>query len=643
MPDFTDDDLIDIFGDRSYERGLDYYHSGNVTDPLKINGVLYAEVWGSADEPYQTSVTIDEDGNIFSDCSCPVGDMCKHGVAVMLSWMHEPSSFMNGDKVIKSLESRSREELLETLKKLLYRHRGLIKEIGVCKASGKNADISVIVKRIGHAINPGREYYDGSVLVNKLEPIMEEAYALSHEGRRKDAAIVFLKLTDSCLDALQDGVDDEADEIGGLIVECSEAFSENVDTLEEEAKEELIDPVLTAIWKDDWSHGLEDMLSALITRKNIDTVRQRVLKNIEANHDIGHHRKDDIIKLLGDSYKSYGKPDEKVRLTEECLADKDDYARLATAKLESGDEAGAFVVVMRGFSEKEGRSVLLDDLYFDLALRLVDEKPELIDHRTSLIPALNVLSGWFDAKRYAGVSGLFRKIGKLDELHETMIKCIKNKDTVAQALIYDGNVNAAIKLAIDKPDLHPNVQFEIAKAAKNCGREDEAARIIRSFAVRKRHLWDRQLPSSELIELMISRSDMRTLKALCDQIISNKTADIAEKMLPGLARRYPELASSLLKEFFDRMPVQLIANAARLIGGEMPEQMIDICMSKIGRDCLKSHSYYDDAMLLLKAVRDICVQGSMEQKWASIIREFASKNKGKKKLIGMIEREFGDI
>ena len=91
------------------------------------------------------------------------------------------------------------------------------------------------------------------------------------------------------------------------------------------------------------------------------------------------------------------------------------------------------------------------------------------------------------------------------------------------------------------------------------------------------------------------------------------------------------------------MPVQAIANSARLIGEEMPELMIDICMDKIRRDCLISHSYYDDAILLLKAVRDICVQGSMEQKWAGIIREFASKNKGKKKLIGMIEREFGGI
>jgi hypothetical protein len=35
MPKFTDDDLIDIFGDRTNERGMDYYHEGNVTDPLK--------------------------------------------------------------------------------------------------------------------------------------------------------------------------------------------------------------------------------------------------------------------------------------------------------------------------------------------------------------------------------------------------------------------------------------------------------------------------------------------------------------------------------------------------------------------------------------------------------------------------------
>lgn len=636
MPKFTDDDLIDMFGDRTYERGLDYYHGGNVSDPLKLGGVLYAEVWGNADAPYRTSVTI-EGAEVFSDCSCPVGDMCKHGVAVLLTWMHDPSSFTDGDKIIESLEGRSKEELLDMIKKLLSRHHGLLSEVGISKSNGKNVDVATISKKIKRIVGTG--YYDGSRLTERLRPVREEADALADSGRNEDAALVYLKLIESCLDVFEEGIDDEGDDFFGFIVECSEAFTENAAGLTgEEFKEELIDAVLSLVGRDDWFMGLNEMLTAIATEKNIATVEKRMIKG--AGDDEGGSATDmdkgTAIDALGDLYERMGKPEERIRLAKQSLVEKEDYARLAQAMSEAGDKEGAFDAVRRGLSLGEGRSPWLDELYFELASAIVKTKPEHVDGQTSLIPALGIMSGWFDPHKYGSIASVFRKIGRLDELHDAMVRCIKNRDTVAQALIYDGDVERAIKLANAVPDMHADVVFLVAGAAKDQGMPEESAALLRAFVTRSRPIWSQALPLGELIGLMVSRSDVSSLKAVCDQVVKNRLYGWAVGMMPELVKKSPELSAKVLGAFYDRMPAAVVADAARAIAVKSPEQMISLCMSKVNRDCLSSHVHYDDAVLLLKAVKDIHEMSGNESRWPGFIQELISRNTGKKKLIGKL-------
>lgn len=85
-------DIAEIFGDRTTERGRRYGEGGNVrsfwaTDDGRM---LLANVSGEHD--YKTLVSL-KDGRkknsftIFSDCSCPVGTACKHGVAAITRFL----------------------------------------------------------------------------------------------------------------------------------------------------------------------------------------------------------------------------------------------------------------------------------------------------------------------------------------------------------------------------------------------------------------------------------------------------------------------------------------------------------------------------------------------------------------------------
>ncbi len=85
--------LVRACDSATYARGLELYRSQKVLslniEPLKGAWLLLGAVQGSQRWPYELSieVTLDAHGRLQewdSDCSCPVGYQCKHGVALMI-------------------------------------------------------------------------------------------------------------------------------------------------------------------------------------------------------------------------------------------------------------------------------------------------------------------------------------------------------------------------------------------------------------------------------------------------------------------------------------------------------------------------------------------------------------------------------
>jgi SNF2 family DNA or RNA helicase len=95
--------VLNTFGSRTVQRGIDYFHKdySRIVDVLtEENGALeiHSEVTGSSGQIYETTVNIlpsslKKNANsrlshirIESDCSCPVGFQCKHGLATVLEF-----------------------------------------------------------------------------------------------------------------------------------------------------------------------------------------------------------------------------------------------------------------------------------------------------------------------------------------------------------------------------------------------------------------------------------------------------------------------------------------------------------------------------------------------------------------------------
>ena len=70
----------------SYDRGVDYYHSGTVESATLRGNQLFAAVQGSEWDPYQVGVTF-LGSDFTASCTCPYdwGGYCKHVVATLLT------------------------------------------------------------------------------------------------------------------------------------------------------------------------------------------------------------------------------------------------------------------------------------------------------------------------------------------------------------------------------------------------------------------------------------------------------------------------------------------------------------------------------------------------------------------------------
>ena len=86
IKDITVEDIQDLFDSVIYLRGEEYFEEGLVTSIEPLNTVtITGTVRGN--RSYTVSVSIDDDGNLISDCSCPCDFDCKHAAALLLKWL----------------------------------------------------------------------------------------------------------------------------------------------------------------------------------------------------------------------------------------------------------------------------------------------------------------------------------------------------------------------------------------------------------------------------------------------------------------------------------------------------------------------------------------------------------------------------
>lgn len=641
MTEFTEDAIREIFGDKTFFKGLDYYEGGNVLTTVKIENRLYAQVLGSAAKPYEVRASINE--VISTECTCPVGSMCKHGVALLLKWIHEPSSFIDANQFLLSLEKMNKGEIISIIEKILKQNPSLINEFFIEKEEKPEINIDAISEKIGWIVHGELDYYHIHDAVQSLEEIKNIADRLKEKGSYKNAAEIYLALVKGGVTAYEEGADDSDGDLGDFVYQCTTGFNACMEQIDDSSyKNKLLERILDIVEEEDYGLETQEMLYGVINEENIHRVEEYMLEKLDEKRktasDFSYkYKKGDTIELLIELYEKIGKPEEKLRLARYEVEDKEDYARLAKVLVEENRFEDALDTIKKGLILPGEPFFGLNELYFDIAGTLIHQRPDLVDFKTSLDVAFEMLSRRFDEEEYEVMKKVFHSIGKLEEFKSAILRSLKNRNSAVQALLHDGELKTAIDIIRSEAGINPRLIIEVSKAARDKGIVEESSLLTRM--VLERGWTDASPPMKELLEEMIKSSDMKILQDLCDRILKMKSQGTAILLIPYLMEKSPEMAAALTKNFINAVPVELVVKVASAVAKKAPEEGVLLCRLRINEDILRSHVHYDKAVFLLAAIRDIYAAKGSEAKWVEFIRRFAAEHKGKKKLMERVREE----
>lgn len=645
MTKLTENIIRDIFGDTTFFKGLDYYNHDYVSNTVKTGDILYSQVVGSSTKPYEVRAFIN-DTETSTKCTCPVGFMCKHGAALLLKWVNEPSSFVDADRFLLSLERMSKGEIISIIEKMLKQNPSLIMEFSIEKEEKPEINIDAISEKIGWIVHGELDYYHVWDAIHSLEEIKNTADRLKEKGSYKNASEVYLSLVKGGVTAYEEGIDDSDGGMGDLVSQCIHDFNECMEQIDDISyKNKLMDRILDIIEED---YGLEaqEMLYSIVNDQNIHRIEEYMLGKLEDKRktasDFSYkYKKRNAIEILTGLYEKIGNHEEKLRLARYELTDKEDYARVAKVLMEEKRPEEALDTVKTGLALQGEPSFNLNKLYFDLAEILVQHKPELVDFKTSLDIALEMLSRQFDKGEYEMMKKVFYSIGKLEEFKSAVMKILKNRDSAVRALFHDKELKAAIDIIRSEPGISSRLIINVSKVVMDKDMIEEANLLTRM--VLEQGWTDGRPPMKQLLNSMIKASNIDTLKDLCDRILKKGSSGTAILLIPYLMEKAPELSGMLAKNFINSMPVEMVTKVAIAVAEKAPEEGVTLCRMRINEDILRSHVHYDKAVFLLTTVRDIYAIKGNEAKWVEFIKRFASENKGKKKLIERVRKEFGKV
>lgn len=111
----------------SYYRGETLYESDAIFLPVRRSNELSALCVGSSAAAYYVSATADDSGILETSCTCPYdwGGDCKHIVAMLLNYLHQPDTFRIGESLQDELMSLDKEILVGIVEKMIARYTGL--------------------------------------------------------------------------------------------------------------------------------------------------------------------------------------------------------------------------------------------------------------------------------------------------------------------------------------------------------------------------------------------------------------------------------------------------------------------------------------------------------------------------------------
>jgi len=230
-PKLTEARIRAMASEKSFARGQSYCQDGAIVEPLQQGLELRAECEGSEYEPYQISVTLNAKGIAESSCTCPYdwGGICKHIVALLLAYVHNPQAFRHIEPLDKMLAGKSKDELIVIIQDMLRHQPGLISVVELSKETqeikqGKPMNVSIYRTQARRAL----QHESRRSVERDLKALGETAVRLAGGGDLINAGAIYQALLDEAVKGYDDVVSamDEDGDIAVIIDDLAKGLGE---------------------------------------------------------------------------------------------------------------------------------------------------------------------------------------------------------------------------------------------------------------------------------------------------------------------------------------------------------------------------------------------------------------------------------
>lgn len=105
----------------SYSRGLSYYKDGMIYDTVQEGAKIAGRCAGSDYQPYHVTAQLGESAILYTSCTCPydMGGDCKHIIALLLTYLHQPENFDQQEPVAKLLADYTKKALIDLITEMV--------------------------------------------------------------------------------------------------------------------------------------------------------------------------------------------------------------------------------------------------------------------------------------------------------------------------------------------------------------------------------------------------------------------------------------------------------------------------------------------------------------------------------------------
>jgi len=387
LPKITEFQIKKLATSKSFERGEDYFQDGSIMDAVIQGMKLRAMCEGSDYEPYQITVTLNDNGIEDYDCSCPYdyGGICKHIVALLLEYIHNRKDFRVVEPVDKTLADRSKEELISIINEMIEREPKFSSIVEVTAATqkarqNKTVDVNVYRRQAKSVMRSESSYY----IERELKALCETAKGFAKSGDYLNAGAIYHASFEEAVDGYDDimwQIDEEGD-IAVIIDDLAKGLIECLKKSSADNKTRMtwLNALLDGYLKDlemggvDFVSSADDALLRVANDDEWAEIEKRIRGLIPSSRD---WKRENLIEFLTQRMKAHKRKDDAKALIRELGTDEQNaYLLIEEKKIDEALKLIRQILVTKPGLLNKFADALLEVKANDKALELVMKQPK---------------------------------------------------------------------------------------------------------------------------------------------------------------------------------------------------------------------------------------------------------------------------